>query len=269
VIPGTRGSEAPEPFPPPTQAFFLVAVALAVRVMAALLFTRLLPPGPSVLGMSAIVGLGGAFAVGAAQLTGSAADHLGFRRPPALVTLAVPLLVPWVLLVSELDNFARGVLPAFPEPPSTGEPPSGPFWFAELALSLALAVPVCEELFFRGLLQPGLVTRLGRARGALLVAGLGALVALPVLEPRSMLFAAALALPLCLLREAGGSLWPALALHACFGAVAVGAELGAFGIPGFDDMSAGHTPLRWLVPAAASALAGFGICALALRRERG
>jgi hypothetical protein len=82
-----------------------------------------------------------------------------------------------------------------------------------------------------------------------------------------MLFAAALALPLALLRESSGSLLPGLALHACFGAVAAAAELGAFGIPGFDDPSAAHTPASWTAPAAASALVGFAICLLALRRS--
>jgi hypothetical protein len=31
-------------------------------------------------------------------------------------------------------------------------------------------------------------------------------------------------------------------------------------------MSAGHTPVRWLLPAAASALAGGALCWLVLRR---
>jgi membrane protease YdiL (CAAX protease family) len=117
-------------------------------------------------------------------------------------------------------------------------------------------------------LQPGLVARLGRARGILLVCVLDALVVLPPLDPRTMLFAAALALPLALLREASGSLWLGLLLHAGFGALAAAAELGALGIPGFDDMSAAHTPATWVAPAAASAVAGLAICLLALRRSR-
>jgi membrane protease YdiL (CAAX protease family) len=269
VNPAGRGSAAaPEPFPAPAQAFFVVSLALVVRTAAALLFSALLPPGPSVLGMSAIVGLGAAFAWGASQLPVAAAAHLGLRRPPARVALTVPLLVPWLLLVSELDNVARGLLPALPDPPVTGAAPSGPLWVAELVLTLAVAVPVCGELLFRGLLQPGLTARLGRARGIALVCALDALVVLPVLEPRAMLFAASLSLPLCLLRDASGSLWPALALRIGFGAITVAAELGAFGIPGFDDTSAAHTPLRWLAPAAGSALAGVAICLLALRRAR-
>jgi membrane protease YdiL (CAAX protease family) len=269
VIPGRSSGAGPEPFPSAAQAAVLVSIALALRVVAAILFGSTLPSGPSVLGMSAIVGLGAAFAVGAAQLGAPAAPHLGLRRPPALAALAVPLLVPWVLLVSELDNYARVLLQVTPESEPDPAHPSGPLWIVELVLVLVVALPVTEELLFRGLLQPGLVTRLGRARGILLVCVLDALVVLPPLEPRTMLFAAALALPLALLRQASGSLWLGLALHMSFGAVAAAAELGLLGIPGFDDMTAAHTPAAWVAPAAASALAGFAVCFLSLRRARG
>lgn len=265
----SRGSgAAPEPFPSAAQAAVLVSIALALRVVAAILFDSLLPSGPSVLGMSAIVGLGAAFAVGAAQLGAPAAPHLGLRRPVALAALAVPLFVPWVLVVSELDNHARVLLSVLPEGEADPARPSGPLWIAELVLVLVVALPVTEELLFRGLLQPGLVARLGRARGILLVCLLDALVVLPPLEPRTMLFAAALALPLALLRQASGSLWLGLALHMCFGGLATAAELGMLGIPGFDDMNAAHTPASWLAPAVTSALAGFALCFLTLRRAR-
>ncbi len=259
---------APEPYPRPAQAAILTTVALALRVVAVILFLALLGPGPSVLGMSAIVGIGAAFAIGASQLAVPASLQLGLRRPAAIGALAVPLLVPWLLLVSELDNVARGWLPEFADSAGDRVTPSGPLWLAELVLVLVVALPATSELFFRGLLQPGLVARLGRARGILLLCALDGLVVLPVLEPRSMLFAAALALPLALVREASGSLWPPLALHVGFGAVATGSELGAFGIPGFDDLGAAHTPASWLVPAAASALVGFALCFRALRRAR-
>jgi hypothetical protein len=269
VISEGRGSAAaPEPFPAPAQAFYVVSLAVVARLGATVLLAALLPPGPSVVGMSAILGLGAAFAWGASHLHAPATAHLGLSRPRASVLPAVPLLVPWVVLVSELDNVARGFLPALPEPSvADAEASGGALLVVELVLVLVVVVPLCEELLFRGLLQPGLVARLGRARGILLVCALDALVALYALEPRAMLFAAGLALPLCVLREASGSLWPPLALRTCLGAVAVAAELGAFGIPGFDDLSATHTPPRWLGYAGASALAGFAVCLVGLRRR--
>ena len=63
-----------------------------------------------------------------------------------------------------------------------------------------------------------------------------------------------------LLRECSGSLAPGLVLNVVFGAVAVLASYGVFGIPGFDNLEAAHTPLVWLVPAALATGVGLRLC---------
>ena len=45
-----------------------------------------------------------------------------------------------------------------------------------------------------------------------------------------------------------------------FGACRVASVQNAFGIPGFDDMSADHTPLIWLLPAALLTGVGLRLC---------
>ncbi len=45
--------------------------------------------------------------------------------------------------------------------------------------------------------------------------------------------------------------------------VGVGAAYGVFGIPGFDETAAAHTPLGWLVLAALFTGAGLRLCRFA------
>lgn len=260
------GSPAAEAWPGLGNALLLALLATSARLLAAQLLGEALGYRDSVLGMSAIVGFGVALALAAPQLRVPAPLAFGVVPARAITWLALPLCVPWLLLVSELDNYVAHLLPRAADGGAV-PPLEGPLALVELVLAVGIAAPVCQELFFRGLLQTALVPRLGRWAALMLVALLDGLALLPLFGPRAVVWGAGQALALGFVREAAGSLRPALALHLAFGAVAVLARLGAFGIPGFDDTSVAHTPPDWLVGAAVACACGFALCTSALRRS--
>jgi hypothetical protein len=260
------GSQPAGAWPGLGNALLLALLATSARLLAAQLLGEALGFRDSVLGMSAIVGFGVALALAAPRLRVPAPLAFGMVPARRITWLAVPLCVPWLLLVSELDNYVAHALPRVGDPAAVPTL-DGPLALVELVLAVAIAAPVCQELFFRGLLQTALVPRLGRWRALLLVALLDGLALFPLFGPRALVSGAAQALALGFLREAAGSLRPALALHVAFGAVAVVARLGAFGIPGFDDTSVAHTPPGWLVGAAVACACAFALCTSALRRS--
>jgi len=222
---------------------------------------------PARLGIAAILAYGGAFALATRRIHDAPGEALGFVHAPRQGWTAALLLLPSIVLISELDNIVKLLLPV-------GEAADTPavqgLYLVEWAVFLIAVLPVVEEVFFRGLLQPPLVRAWGRRRGVLAcsaVAGIAFSVGLfnyamlPIVAARGLL--------LGLLRESAGSLLPGLVLNVAFGAIAVLAMRGFFGIPGFDDAESAHTPLLWLAPAAISTGAGLGLCRALLRaRER-
>ena len=256
------GEEAP-PFPTPWLALGLVGFAALLRMVFAGALYPLLGPRPSLVGITAILAFGLVFAFAAQRIPPPAAEHLGFRSAVPRSWRAVLFLLPGLILVSELDNVARDLLPAPPDATDRPAPDVGALM--EWGLVLIVVLPFTQELFFRGLLQPGVVASIGRRLGVPMVAALQGLAVLPLLGPRAALFALATALVLGFLRESARSLRPCLALNALFGLATVLSQAGAFGIPGFDDTSAPHTPLEWLLPAAMLFGVGLGLCRSTLR----
>jgi membrane protease YdiL (CAAX protease family) len=165
------------------------------------------------------------------------------------------LLLPAALLVSEVDNWVQVLLPA-PEGAREHSPP-GAFELVQLVLVQVVALPVAEEVFFRGMIQPRMAERLGSAAGVLSTALLSTVPVLPLGLIWSGTVALCQALLLGALRQSTGSTVASGALHAGYGAIVVAAAAGVFGIPGFDDLGAAHTPLAYLAPAAFSAVLGF------------
>jgi hypothetical protein len=62
---------------------------------------------------------------------------------------------------------------------------------------------------------------------------------------------------------------PGLLLHVLFGAVSTLATVELFGIPGFDDLSAPHTPILWLMPAALLTGVSLRLCQTLLAARSG
>ena len=139
----------------------------------------------------------------------------------------------------------------------------------ELALVLIVVIPVIEETFFRGMIQPPMVERLGRVGGIASSTALSALAVLWIGGPWMMLFRVANGLLLGFLRECSGSLLPSIGLSCAFGALTVLATRQVFGIPGFDDMEP-RTPLsRGWCPRPCSTGAGLRLLPGTASAQRG
>ncbi|MEE8558542.1 MAG: CPBP family intramembrane glutamic endopeptidase [Myxococcota bacterium] len=249
--------EAP-PFPSIGEAVALTLTATLIQAFLLLLLIASHGPRVAFSGMSTMVGFGVAFTLGAARLHGPPGGSLGFVRASPRVWIAVPFLLGTLLVTSELHNILVGLFPY----PEEFEPmrPAGAAAILEWAVVLMLVLPAAEELFFRGLLQPGLVLRLGTWKGIALTALLHGLAAGLLRDPRSAPAIAGGALVLGFLRHSSGSLLPVLALSVLSGGVALLATLDFFGIPGFDDLSEAHTPLGWVVTGALSMGIGLLLC---------
>jgi membrane protease YdiL (CAAX protease family) len=237
--------------------------SLAVMVLLLIGFRGLIP----VIGMGALLAYGGIFALCAARFTRPPMAQLALVRPPALAWAALLFLLPSIVLSSELDNWVKTLWPP-PVLPDLGTPVETlPFLAPSLAIVYIAVLPIANELFFRGVMQPVAVARIGVIAGVLVpailsglargVTGFGA--------PYEIAPACANALVFGILRQSSGSLWPSLVMHVVIGGAAFAAQYGVFGIPGFDDMSARHTPLSWVAPAVLSTLIGLAFCRAASR----
>jgi membrane protease YdiL (CAAX protease family) len=259
----------------PAVAVFTALAAGFGQLLVAWSLAASVGPTLSVLALGGLIAYGAFFALLAPRLGPAPGVRLGFVRPARGSALAAVLLLGSVLLVSEIDNVVRAL---FPLPAALREAleaeqaaPAGTAALREgfeLVLVKVAVFPVIYELFYRGLVQPALVERLGPVRGVLLTAAVEASAALSYVS--LFLWAwpveAARAAVLGTLRQCSGSLLPSLALHALMGAVEVGAFFELFGIPGFDRTGISHTPPAWLLGAAASTGAGLWVCRRLVRR---
>jgi len=196
--------------------------------------------------------------------------RIGLTPFPVRAALPVLLLVPAVLLSSELDNWIRLALDAkSPEGLGKAIVPA-----AEIALLMIFLQPTVEEFFFRGVLLQGCVSGLGRLRGVLLLALLQALLfargdlATPAGAASAIAQTFALAVLLGFVRLATGSVLPAIALSCTMQAAGlVGlAYPNQLAIPGFNAPGA-TTPVVFLLPATASVALGVWLLSQQLARE--
>jgi membrane protease YdiL (CAAX protease family) len=215
--------------------------------------------------LGTVLGLGGAGTLGARSIPAPAEQRIGLTGFPLRLLLPLLFLAPYVLLVSELDNW---IAELFPAPESAESAEEAGFELVglaavELVLFLVLLRPVLEEFFFRGVVQQGVVAVLGTRRGIVLTAFLFAVVraSFGLGDTQRALTLAAQGfcegLLLSGLRLASGSILPGAVLAmltAGLGLLAL-ATKEALVIPGFNDESA-HTPLTWLIPAALSVAGG-------------
>jgi membrane protease YdiL (CAAX protease family) len=223
---------------------------------------------PALFALAGLFAYGGVFAILASRLGTAPAPLLGLVPSSPLAIPAVLLLIPSLLLTSEIDNWVRALFmsESLRELLEQHSAETGLLRTAELILIEVLVFPIALELLFRGIVQPVLVERFGTARG---IASTGAVeigaALLTTLSPYGKLEAFTAALLLGALRHSSGSLLPPLALRALMGAATVAAGHGVFGIPGFDDLEAQHTPAHWLIASALCVGLGLWLCA---RMER-
>jgi membrane protease YdiL (CAAX protease family) len=88
----------------------------------------------------------------------------------------------------------------------------GPLDFLWLVAAIAVAPAVCEEILFRGFVQSGLVRQARSAWEG--VAATALVFGVFHLDPWRFVMVTVLGLFLGWLRQAGGSLWPAILAHA-------------------------------------------------------
>jgi membrane protease YdiL (CAAX protease family) len=178
------------------------------------------------------------------------------------------LLLPSLLLASELDNLVR---PLFPSLALTAEGEAAPdpvvlrLATVEFAITTALLRPVLEEFFFRGVIQQGVVAHLGALGGVAYTAALFGLVngglELPFGPDRAASAAAQAAfagLLLGLLRQASGSLLAPIVASCALESLGLASTVllaAALPIPGYNAPGP-HTPLSVLAPCAASVSLG-------------
>lgn len=249
----------PQPFTPGFAAALTLGAAFLQFALLVILGGMAGSVVPSIVGMATIGAFGAMFALGVTRLQEPPAQALGLVLAPGRAWLAALFLAPSILLVSELDNLLQMVIP-LPDELKGGDTPEQGLALVEMAIVAIVVLPPIQELFFRGLLQPRAVAGLGRMRGIVVTATLAGLAALALGGPWHMQRNLTLGLLFGLLRECSGSLGPGLVLNVAFGALAVLASYGVFGIPGFDDLESAHTPLAWLLPAALTTGVGLRLC---------
>lgn len=258
------------PAPRPLAAVVLTACAWSVMVLVTIVAT---PSQGSLFGLSLglLLGFGGAGTLAARQVPAPAERRLGLVGFAPRLVAPLALLVPAVLLVSELDNW---IALAFPGAKTAAESEASPSGLATLEWVLfgVLLRPVLEEFFFRGVVQQGAVSALGAARGVLVTALLFALVRVATFGSdayhTASLAAQALSIGLLLgfVRLACGSILACVVLQMALEACGVLGMLwrDTLPIPGFNAGGA-HTPLTWLAPAAAAVALGVTWLARAAR----
>lgn len=266
-------TDAPLPAPRPFGALLLTVFAWSVLVLVTALAT---PATGGTLGLALglLLGFGGAGTLAARALPPPADLRIGLVGFAPRLLPALALLLPAVLLVSELDNQVAERLFAGAQPAAT-DAKLGPLDTLEWVLFGVLLRPVLEEFFFHGVVQQGVVAALGPVRGVLFTAVLFALVRTSLFTSDAYhatsfgLQAFALGALLGYVRLASGSILAgALLLAAIEGAGVLSHELrDALPIPGFNAPGA-HTPAAWLLPAAVSVAAGlYGLARLARTRS--
>jgi len=178
-----RETEAPRHFPGPFTAFALTLGSVFAAVIATRFVMLLFGVGPSLssLGIGEALGVGGIATFAARHVAEPQRERLGLRGfDPSFIPWLV-MLLPVIVVVSELDNLLQTFMP----PPEISEELKqlqeqfmgvGALATFETAVVAVGISPVVEEWLFRGVIQQGLVAHLARVRGVLLTAGLYAIV---------------------------------------------------------------------------------------------
>lgn len=265
-----HGSLPPEAPPPPgliESALFTGLAWISVPLVASLALPFTTPT--AALGIAITLGVGGVALLGASRVLPPQAERLGLRGFPLRRGLPLLLLLPTLVLTSEVDNLLREVAP----PPDAHEiaertrervATGTPLALTETLIVVAGLAPIAEEWLFRGVIQQGLVGRYGAPGGVLATSLLFAVGhGSPGISAAAWLAVATstflTGLVLGFVRLATGSLLAPMLLHAAMNAV--GALALAFAeqapVPGFNAPGA-TTPATWLLPAAASVAFGLG-----------
>ncbi|HYB12458.1 MAG TPA: CPBP family intramembrane glutamic endopeptidase [Myxococcota bacterium] len=264
--------QRPSIFPTVGVAFWITLLAIAsfvvVDIVVSLSGSRELADA-----LGLVVGFGGVGTLAARQVPPPQAERLGLRSMRLRFLLPLLLLLPVALLASELDNVVKAGL-SHAQGTEIAEirekiRSAGALEVLEVAIVAVGIQPVVSEWFYRGVVQQGLVSQLGASRGIVLTALLYALALSQGAVGTSFVLwlAATLSefvngIAYALARHYSGSLLAPILLHIALNgsaslALAFATQLP---IPGFNTAGL-HTPIQFLMPAAASV--AFGIAWMA------
>lgn len=228
-------------FPTFLQALGLVALALVVQGVVALGMQFLDPTSgelaqhPLALGFANLIAFGAVIVLGATRLSGVSFRAVCPLSPVSgrVLALTAVLILGAVILLSDIDNLTRSVLPppdalveAFENLLNTADHPLGSFFL------LVVVAPVTEEVLFRGLILRGFLANYSKRRAILLSA---LLFAVMHTNPWQFISAFVAGVILAWLLIETGSLLPCLFAHAVANGTAWLAGLTRVEIPGFTD----------------------------------
>ncbi|HTF36344.1 MAG TPA: CPBP family intramembrane glutamic endopeptidase [Myxococcota bacterium] len=259
--------QRPTAFPTVGVAFWITLLAilssLVIDIAAGSAGSRQLA---AALGL--VVGFGGVGTLAARQVPPPQAERLGLRGMRLRFLLPLLLLIPVALLASELDNLVKAAL-SQSQASEIAEireklSSAGALEVLEGAIVGIGIQPVVSEWFYRGVVQQGVVSQLGAGRGIVITALLYALALSEGAVGTSFVlwFAATLSefvtgIAYGVARHYSGSLLAPILLHVALNASA-NLALGfaaRLPIPGFNAAGV-HTPIQFLIPAAASVALG-------------
>ena len=265
-------SEATTPLPSPLGAGVLTLLGSVLSLFGWVLLAP--DAGQSLaLAIGLCLGFGGVGTLAARSVPSPADERIGLRGFSPRFLLPLALLLPSLVLASELDNYVRPLFPSLPLPndAEAANPEALRLATLEFAIATALIRPVIEEFFFRGVIQQGAVAHLGAAGGVAYTAVLFGLATggleLPLGPDRAASAAAQAAftgLLLGLVRHSSGSLLASV-VAACamesLGIASVVLLAEDVPIPGYNAPGA-HTPFAVLAPCAAAVALGVWLAAM-------
>lgn len=249
-----------QPFPGPFAAIFITMAAFTSALFVTLIFSD--QPIIMAAGIGEAIGLGGVATLAARRVPEPQAERLGMRGFAPRLLLPLLMLLPVVILVSEVDNWVR---PLFPAPEvvteevaeAIAEPLNEASQRYETIQTAIVAVgiqPVVNAFLFFGVILQGLVAHLGRTRGIAVTTFLYLVVHAPIADTP----AGAIVLLLnvlvtcslyCIARLATGSILAPMLLFAGLAAIHLSAIRGGTSVPQIPGFNADgdHTPLGILL----------------------
>ena len=253
-------------FPTPFEALLWTLVANLLLAVVASTMSQWVDPIAAI-GLATALVLGGLCALLSRFIPEPHEERIGLRGIASKYWLPLLLLVPSILLSSEIDNIARSLLP----PPDMAAMATRRAerivtnnWIAGLETFVVVAclVPILEEWFFRGIVQQGMVKRFGSFGGVTATAFLFALAhGSPGISVQAWVVATSATLLSGMLlgwvRICTGSLLATILLHAAYNGVGVVALRLAEHVPiaGFNAPGS-HTPAFYLISATISVVIG-------------
>jgi len=255
----------------PLLRLLAAVVAVAYDLSYAQAFQRI-SADPLFMALATVIGIGIALVAGKAWVDPDASWERVLwvnRVPLRIVALALVAGFALQFPLAELSNLSEFVFPASLEEKEFIHrvmTPKGWERIFSTLLALAVIVPICEEVLFRGFLLRGLKYTYGAAP-ALFVSsilfGLSHFRLPTAILPATI---AGLLLGLIVLRR--GSIWPSIAMHAAVNTVPVIVSPELVLIRGFNDVQAqvSHIPVAILFGSCLISLVALAVLAEIIRR---